>query len=65
MKAQDYSQLSDKDLTERIVQVREELTKMRFTNSVSGLENPNVLRSKRREVARLLTELNVRSKSTK
>lgn len=60
MKNQDLSQLSDSDLQERIEQVREELGKMRFTHTVAGLENPNVLRTKRKEVARLTTELNAR-----
>lgn len=60
MKKQDLSQLSDSDLQDRIVQIREELGKMRFTHTVAGLENPNVLRTKRKEVARLTTELNAR-----
>jgi large subunit ribosomal protein L29 len=61
MKAQDYSQLSDNDLKERLEQVRGELGSMRFNHTITGLENPNVLRLKRREVARLLTELNART----
>jgi large subunit ribosomal protein L29 len=60
MKAQDFTQLSDADLTERLTQVREELQKMRFNHTIAGLENPNMLRTKKKEVARLMTELNAR-----
>lgn len=60
MKAQDFTQLSDADLAERLTQVREELQKMRFNHTIAGLENPNMLRTKKKEVARLMTELNAR-----
>lgn len=60
MKAQDFTQLSDADLSERLTQVREELQKMRFNHTIAGLENPNMLRTKKKEVARLMTELNAR-----
>lgn len=65
MKAQDFKQLSDADLQERLTQVRGELNKMKFNHSIAGLENPNLLRLKRREVAQVLTELSVRSKTAK
>lgn len=65
MKAQDFKQLSDADLQERLTQVRGEMSKMKFNHSIAGLENPNLLRAKRREVARVLTELTVRSKTAK
>lgn len=61
MNTQDYSQLSDSDLKDRLVQVRGELGSMKFNHTITGLENPNVLRLKRREVARLMTELNARA----
>jgi ribosomal protein L29 len=35
---------------------------MRFNHTIAGLENPNVLKEKRRNVARLLTEQNGRNK---
>lgn len=63
MKPQDLSQLTVSDLNEKIVQVREELGKMRFNHTIAGLENPNLLRYKRREVARLMTELTARNKA--
>lgn len=56
-------QLSDSDLTERIAVEREVLAKLRFNQTVSGLESTTVLKEKKQDVARLLTELNARKKA--
>ena len=53
-------QMSDKDLAERLVVEREALSKLRFNHSVAGLESPNILKNKKRDIARLLTEQNQR-----
>jgi large subunit ribosomal protein L29 len=53
-------QLSDSDLQERIEVEREALAKLRFNHTVAGLESTTALKYKKRDVARLLTELNVR-----
>ncbi len=53
-------QMSDKDLSERLVVEREALSKLRFNHSVAGLESPNILKNKKRDIARLLTEQNLR-----
>ena len=52
--------MSDKDLSERLVLEREALSKLRFNHSVAGLESPNILKNKKRDIARLLTEQNLR-----
>ena len=56
-------QMSDKDLSERLVVEREALSKLRFNHSVAGLESPNILKNKKRDIARLLTEQNLRKNS--
>lgn len=56
-------QLSDSDLMERIDVEREALAKLRFNHSVSGLESTTALKNKKRDVARLMTELNARNKA--
>ena len=56
-------QMSDKDLSERIDFEREALTKIRFNHSIEGLESPNILKIKKRDIARLLTEQNLRQRS--
>ena len=53
-------QLSDSDLQERIEVEREALAKLRFSHTVAGLESTTALKYKKRDVARLLTELNAR-----
>ena len=53
-------QMSDKDLSERLVVEREALSKLRLNHSVAGLDSPNILKNKKRDIARLLTEQNLR-----
>ncbi|HBL37600.1 MAG TPA: 50S ribosomal protein L29 [Flavobacteriales bacterium] len=53
-------QLSDSDLLERIDVEREALAKLRFNHTVAGLEATTALKNKKRDVARLLTEMNAR-----
>jgi large subunit ribosomal protein L29 len=53
-------QMSEKDLTERLVVEREALAKLKFNHSIAGLEEPTILNTKKRDIARLLTEQNVR-----
>lgn len=56
-------QMSDKDLAERIVAEREALAKLRFNHTIAGLESPTILKNKKRDIARLLTEQNSRTNS--
>jgi large subunit ribosomal protein L29 len=58
MKTSDIRALSDKEIEERIAEDQKDLTDLRFRRAVAGLENPIVLREKRREIARLKTVLN-------
>ena len=51
-------QMSDKDLSERLVVEREALSKLRFNHSVAGLESPNILKNKN-EVFSNLSHLSV------
>ena len=57
-------QLSDSDLMERIETERESLAKLRFNPTVAGLESTTALKNKKRDVARLLTEMNARNKNS-
>ena len=56
-------QLSDADVAERIGVERESLAKLRFNHTVAGLESTTALKYKKRDVARLLTEVNARNKA--
>ena len=59
----EIKQMSDKDLSERLVVEREALSKLRFNHSIAGLESPNILKFKKRDIARLLIEQNLRKNS--
>lgn len=60
MKMNEITGLSDLDLKERIDAEREALQKLRFNHTIAGLESPFQLRQKRRDIARMMTELNAR-----
>jgi len=60
MKNSEIIELSTGELTERIVDERTTLTRMRMNHAVSPLENPLKLRESRRLIARLKTELSKR-----
>lgn len=56
MKQSVVRELSTQELSEKIFETKREYSKMKLAHAVSPLENPLVLRAKRRTVARLLTE---------
>lgn len=57
MKASELKELTNQELNERLVEERQNLTKMRLTHAVTPLENPIKLRYARKDVARVNTEL--------
>lgn len=58
MKASDYRNMTIEDLNAQVNEMKAELAKMSFNHTVAGTENPMVLRSKRREIARIYTVIN-------
>jgi len=65
MKSTEIKQLSDLDLKERVASEREALQELRFNHSIAGLEKPYQLREKRRDIARILTEISARTNAAK
>ena len=61
MKANELRDLSEAEIQQRIAEESRDLTDLRFRRTVTGLENPIVLRHKRREIARMKTILAERS----
>ena len=57
MKTNDIRSLSEEEITQRIAEEQRDLTDLRFRRAVAGLENPIVLREKRRDIARMKTVL--------
>ncbi len=58
MKANEIHDLNEAEIEQRIAEEQRDLTDLRFRRSVAGLENPIVLRDKRRDIARMKTVLN-------
>ena len=54
-------EMSDSDLTARIQEDELRLKKLQFAHAISPLENPMSVRSLRRDIARLKTELQKRT----
>ncbi len=65
MKQVDIKDLSVDDLTEKFVEQKEVLAKMKLSHAVSPLENPMQIKDVRRSVARLKTELRKRELQAK
>jgi large subunit ribosomal protein L29 len=57
---EDILQMSEEDIRMKIRDDQDNLRRMRFNHAISPLDNPLSLRSLRREIARLTTELNKR-----
>lgn len=57
MKNSDIRDLSTEDLQDKLVALKKKYTDLTITHTVSPLENPIQLRSLRKTVARIATEL--------
>lgn len=62
---EDIRQYVTADLVSKIATDKANLKKMKFSHAVSTLSNPLAIRAKRRDVARLITELNKRKREKK
>jgi len=60
MKAEDIRDLDETELTARLAELKEEQFKLRFASATMELENPKVLSSVRRDIARIKTILRER-----
>jgi len=64
MKNKEIVELADKDLIQELKDKRVFLNKLKLNHKVSDIENPMVIRSTRRTIARIKTELTNRKNST-
>jgi len=60
MKMSEVKELSTNELTERIEVEKNTLVRMRLNHAVSPLDNPMKLKFARKNIARMMTELNQR-----
>jgi len=63
MKTSEIKEMSTKELIERLEGEQNYLTKLKLNHAVSPLENPLKIRDTRKNIARMLTELNQRKKT--
>jgi large subunit ribosomal protein L29 len=57
----DIRQLTDDEINEEIERAHDELSRLRYRAAFEELENPVLLRTRRRDLARLLTIKNERA----
>lgn len=60
MKQEVIKELSTADLLERLEEEKKQLVRLKLNHAVSPLENPNKIKTYRRTVARILTDLRSR-----
>ena len=60
MKTSEIKDLTTEETKEKIETEKAALTKMKMNHAVSPLENPMLIRTTRRNIARLMTELRKR-----
>jgi large subunit ribosomal protein L29 len=65
MKSQVLTDMPINELHDLLSSEREKLVKMRISHSVSPLENPLQLKYNRRTIARIMTEISRRNKTSK
>ena len=63
MKSNVIREMTTEEVQDALLNATEALDKMRMQHTISPLENPMVIKEKRKEVARLKTELTTRSKA--
>ncbi len=59
-KYQEIQGLSIEELNTELAELQEEYQKLQFDHATTGLDNPLVIRERRREIARVKTELRKR-----
>jgi len=62
MKNSEVRQLTDKEIMERIENVKSDLVRLKINHAVSPLDNPMKIREAKKNIARLSTELTRRKK---
>ena len=64
MKQSEIIELLDNELMERLDNEKDYLARLRLNHSISPLDNPNKIVVARRNVARMVTEVNRRKKES-
>jgi large subunit ribosomal protein L29 len=65
MKFSEIKELSNQELLERIDNEKTSLVRMKLNHAISPMDNPNIIGTSRKVIARLLTELRQRESNEK
>ncbi len=65
MKASEARELSMEEKGQKVVELTEELFNLRFQHEIGQLENPQIMKQTKREIARLKTIINEKTKENK
>ena len=60
MKLQEIKELSDRDLLESLDAEKLSLSQLVISHSITPLDNPSILKEKRKDIARINTEIRAR-----
>jgi large subunit ribosomal protein L29 len=60
MKQQEINELTTPEIREKLATEKDRLVTMRLNHAISPLENPQLIKAQRRDIARLMTELRKR-----
>ncbi|GAB5537689.1 MAG: 50S ribosomal protein L29 [Rubricoccaceae bacterium] len=64
MKPSDIRDLEPQEIEQRIAEEQKAISDLKFRRTVAGLENPILLREKRRDIARFKTILNEKRRAS-
>ena len=64
MKNSELIELTDKELNERLDTEKDYILRLRLNHAISPLDNPMKIKGSRRNIARIITEINKRKKQT-
>ena len=65
MKNSEIVELTTEGLTAKLVEEKAALNKLKFAHAVAAIENPNVLKAARKNIARISTEISKRKNAAK
>jgi large subunit ribosomal protein L29 len=65
MKNSEIVELTTEGLTAQLAEEKVALNKLKFAHAVSAIENPNVLKAARKNIARISTEISKRKNAAK
>ena len=60
MKAKDIHGMTNDELASKLADLKDELFKLRFSHATGQLENPNVITTTKKDIARIKMEIRAR-----